>query len=226
MQGKLYEYCPKCKKAVTVIKNGNRKNKKQCYLCKCGRQFTDRNYQIELRCVSSKIGQLKNYSFRAVAKMFKISPNTVRNWGKIEYNCQISYNELLEILKKYKELCESINILIERISELNNLEQTAIKYQELKEKEDNTKNVFEQEHIHKQILVLLEPLRKKYTNFAKNFNDYRNPELWRNKLLTAKKELNTQKQIKSDLEKQTPIAREKYDIAEIIKALEILQNQK
>ena len=145
---KLIKYCPNCKNKVAVVKGG--KPNKQRYKCTvCKKRFVDRKYGIEIRAMAAIFSKC-GYSLRETSKVFGVSPNTVRNWCIENKAYIIPDNGLIEILRKYKTLCENLNYILKTLEELGKEILIADKY--WKKKNEIEKQI----HNYRKLLTQLE----------------------------------------------------------------------
>lgn len=221
MKNKLeIKYCPRCKKELAVQKDGKPK-KKQRYLCKvCGRQFSERKYPIEVRILAVKFCDI-GYSYRKIAKIFGIekSPNTIRNWTLSNPEYDINYREQIEFLKEYKEICDKIEVLEQC--------KKAMAYHKLEKEYDTVVEILSTQSFYNSTELRKWTQRKesicdKMKELGKvKYKDYSSGKII--KLRSAVSEtVEELEKAKSEIETKTALARDTYDISEIIRVLERL----
>lgn len=210
------KYCPRCKKEVAVTNNGNPKGK-HSYKCKvCGRQFSERKYPIEVRSLAVKFCDF-GYSYRKIAKIFGIEkiPNNIRNWTLSKPEYDINYQEQIKFLIEYKEICDKIEVL------------KALEYRKLDREYDIVVEILSTQSFYNSTELWKWTQRKesicdKMKKLGKvKYKDCSIEEI--RKLQSRVNEtVEELEKAKSEIETKTALARDTYDISEIISALEKL----
>ena len=228
---KLIKYCPNCKNKVAVVKGG--KPNKQRYKCTvCKKRFVDRKYGIEIRAMAAIFSKC-GYSLRETSKVFGVSPNTVRNWCIENKAYIIPDNGLIEILRKYKTLCENLNYILKTLEELGKEILIADKYWK-------KKNEIEKLYKHKETLNCKKPnglaqymsdemqidtLHKELIKM-KHPKDFLTVEKIEKQLLLVKDKYTKYNEKINRIESKTALARKQYNLEAIINVLEKITHKK
>ncbi len=215
------KYCPKCKKEVAVINNGNPKGK-HSYKCKvCGRQFSERIYPIEVRCLAVKFYAF-GYSYRKIAMIFGIkkTPNTIRNWVLENHEYDIDYKQQIEILKEYKEICDNIEILVQC--------EKALEYHKLKERQNELDDEYiKPNHNSTELRIILSAKQQVVDEICAlkkvQYKDYSVKQI-RTLQSTVDRPIEEMEIDKRKIETKNALARDNFDLSEIIGILQKLAN--
>ena len=217
------KYCPRCKKEIAVQKDGNRK-KKQCYFCKeCERQFIERKYPIAVRSLAVKFRDF-GYTYRDIAKIFGIekSPNTIRNWTLSNPEYDMDYRKQIKFLKEYKTINEEISETKKILEQCKK----AIEYKRLKKDYNASIDELVKPQHNETMLVQKQTATNKIDGEMKKLGTVRYISYSRKKIARmrekANKKIEELEKAKSQIENQTALARDFYDIAEIISILKEL----
>lgn len=218
---KLIKYCPNCKKKVAVVKGG--KPNKQRYKCTvCKKRFVDRKYGIEIRAMAAIFSKC-GYSLRETSKVFGVSPNTVRNWIKINYGCSIPKKTYIDLLKRYKLLCEKQVALKLKIDELKSELKRAKNYWALKDEEENLYNERDKQERYSSNYILysieLDKLHSRILSIEKP-KDFLTVEKIEMQLSSAKNKYTKYNEKINRIESKTTLARKQYNLEALINVLE------
>lgn len=212
----LNKVCPKCGKTVAVSPNGNRK-----YHCEiCNSYFRERKYSVGIKRLAVAMHGL-GVSYRDICEILGIGShrNNICNWVNKYCNCK---DELTEELKRYIQICHSINELQIRLNILSENIPTAKAYWEKKEKRIEKETLLDKlsrgnpyytiysleiEKLHNELMVMKKPI------------DWLTVEQIEKEITEKRKELEKQKRVKDDLKNNGNFVNEKYDLDDILTSL-------
>lgn len=161
------------------------------------------------------------YSYRDIAKIFGIgkTPNNICHWVAKNPEYDIDYKQQIKILREYKEICGKIEVLEQC--------EKALKYHKLQEEYNSVIEILSTQTIYNSTEL------RKWTQRNQDICDeiiklgnvrYKNYSIKKIRTLQNKVNIPIEelKKAKSEMEAQTVLARDTYNMSEIISVLKRL----